>query len=213
MAAQERDESFLSRKSVLKGNKRFPAKIALQDRQQQAVKKQSYIFQMHKTAEPYVVVSLLFFLLVKASSNTFWHTEDQTFLWKTDKNNVWSVLCLHAMGLIMARWKLEQHDGALTSYITGQCLYITYYILTYIYIKKLYIKHLHIKKLRHNKFTFLHCTLFLHSRIKGLAFHINCQDNTQEFDGWTGQINKQTLINKRVHRLFRNVTHRIKSHW
>jgi len=49
------------------------------DSASQAVKKLSYKFQLYKTAEPYVVVSLLLFLLIKAGSKTCWQAEDQTF--------------------------------------------------------------------------------------------------------------------------------------
>lgn len=74
---QERDKSFLNHRSVLRGRKRFPAKVA---QTTAAMKKQSYEFWLHKTAEPYAVVCLLLFLFIKACSNTFWHAEEQTFL-------------------------------------------------------------------------------------------------------------------------------------
>lgn len=92
-------------------------------RQQQALKKQSYEFQLHKTAEPYVVVSSLLFLVAKASSNTSWHAEDQT-LKNRQRQHLKHALFM-TIGLTLARGKLEQHDEASTSHVSGQPLHKT----------------------------------------------------------------------------------------
>lgn len=79
----------------------FPAKAA---QTTEAVKKQSYVFQLHRTAELYVVVSLLLFTLIKASSNAFWCAGYQTFLSRTDKSQAVSMLFYIPGGLLGVSW-------------------------------------------------------------------------------------------------------------
>lgn len=80
-----------------KGRSDFPAKAA---QTTEAVKKQSYEFQLHRTAEPYAAVSLLLFMLIKASSNGFWHAGYQTFLSRTDKSQAVSMMFYIPWGLL-----------------------------------------------------------------------------------------------------------------
>lgn len=88
----------------------FPAKAA---QTTEAVKKQSYEFQLHRTAEPYVVVSLLLFILIKASSNGFWYA-GYHFPLKNRQKQGSKCAVLHTIGLARCSY-LEQHDEPFTS--------------------------------------------------------------------------------------------------
>lgn len=119
MSGQARDKSFLDHREG-KGRKNSQPR---QHRQQQALKKQRYEFHLHKTAEPYVVVSSLFFLVAKASSNTSWHAEDQAL--KNRQKQHLKYALFTTTGLILARGKLGRHDEALTSHVSGQSFHRT----------------------------------------------------------------------------------------
>lgn len=140
-----------------KGRSDFPAKAA---QTTEAVKKQSSEFQLHRTAEPYVVVSLLLFILIKGSSKAFWHAGYQTFLSRTDKSKAVSRLFYIPWGLLgVISW-----TAWWTSYVSGQSLYFNF---------------------RSQEVTGYTFYPFLISQGKRPSLSHHCQYCTQKFSGWT----------------------------